>query len=80
MNFKLILKCSSLGIKTQENLIRKLNSLKQIKNLQKQMTATLFENKTPMYVVNLDPAVKNVPFGCNIDIRDTVKYKDVMKE
>jgi GTPase SAR1 family protein len=32
------------------------------------------------YVVNLDPAVMTLPFGANIDIRDTVRYKDVMKE
>ncbi|WOH13073.1 hypothetical protein DCAR_0832582 [Daucus carota subsp. sativus] len=32
------------------------------------------------YVVNLDPAVMTLPFGANIDIRDTVKYKEVMKQ
>ncbi|OQS07631.1 GPN-loop GTPase 1, partial [Thraustotheca clavata] len=32
------------------------------------------------YVVNLDPAVKNVPYGAHIDIRDTVDYKQVMTE
>lgn len=32
------------------------------------------------YVVNLDPAVTNLPFSANIDIRDTVNYKNVMKE
>lgn len=32
------------------------------------------------YVINLDPAVMNLPFGANIDIRDTVLYKEVMKE
>ncbi|XP_031503664.1 GPN-loop GTPase QQT2 [Nymphaea colorata] len=32
------------------------------------------------YVLNLDPAVMSLPFGANIDIRDTVKYKEVMKE
>lgn len=32
------------------------------------------------YVLNLDPAVMNLPFAANIDIRDTVKYKEVMKE
>ncbi|KAF9620951.1 hypothetical protein IFM89_015348 [Coptis chinensis] len=32
------------------------------------------------YVVNLDPAVMTLPFGSNIDIRDTVRYKEVMKE
>lgn len=32
------------------------------------------------YVVNLDPAVMTLPFGANIDIRDTVVYKEVMKQ
>ncbi|KAL4202178.1 hypothetical protein AMTRI_Chr02g262370 [Amborella trichopoda] len=32
------------------------------------------------YVLNLDPAVLSLPFGANIDIRDSVKYKEVMKE
>jgi len=32
------------------------------------------------YVINLDPAVLTVPHPANIDIRDTVNYKNVMKE
>ncbi|QRV95723.1 ATP(GTP)-binding protein Fet5 [Ceratobasidium sp. AG-Ba] len=32
------------------------------------------------YVINLDPAVANVPFEANIDIRDTVDYREVMKQ
>jgi GPN-loop GTPase len=32
------------------------------------------------YVVNLDPAVVELPYEPNVDIRDTVKYKDVMRE
>lgn len=32
------------------------------------------------YVINLDPAVATLPFAANIDIRDTVKYKEVMKQ
>uniref|UniRef100_A0A1D1Y3D7 GPN-loop GTPase n=1 Tax=Anthurium amnicola TaxID=1678845 RepID=A0A1D1Y3D7_9ARAE len=32
------------------------------------------------YVLNLDPAIMTLPFGANIDIRDTVRYKEVMKE
>ncbi|GAU32379.1 hypothetical protein TSUD_44220, partial [Trifolium subterraneum] len=32
------------------------------------------------YVMNLDPAVLTLPYGANIDIRDTVKYKEVMKQ
>ena len=35
-------------------------------------------NKTP-YVVNLDPACHEVPYPANVDIRDTVNYKEVMK-
>lgn len=31
-------------------------------------------------MINLDPAVLNVPFDCNIDIRDSVNYKEVMKQ
>jgi GPN-loop GTPase len=36
--------------------------------------------KEPTYVVNLDPACHEVPYPCNIDIRDTVNYKEVMKQ
>ncbi|KAL7750911.1 hypothetical protein RI367_003490 [Sorochytrium milnesiophthora] len=32
-----------------------------------------------IYVVNLDPAVATLPYSPNVDIRDTVKYKEVMK-
>jgi len=35
---------------------------------------------TPPYVINLDPAVRTLPYGANIDIRDTVNYKEVMKQ
>jgi GTPase SAR1 family protein len=34
----------------------------------------------PPYIVNLDPAVTTLPYDANIDIRDTVNYKEVMKE
>jgi len=39
----------------------------------------LHRRKRTMYAINLDPAVAKVPFGCNIDICDTVDYKGVMK-
>jgi GTPase SAR1 family protein len=39
----------------------------------------LHSQKEPPYVINLDPAVRNVPFESNIDIRDSVNYKEVMK-
>jgi GTPase SAR1 family protein len=32
------------------------------------------------YVLNLDPAVITLAYAANIDIRDTIKYKEVMKE
>jgi GTPase SAR1 family protein len=40
----------------------------------------LHSQRTPPYVLNLDPAVHNVPFTANIDIRDSVNYKEVMKQ
>ncbi|KAH8598826.1 XPA-binding protein-like protein 1 [Bisporella sp. PMI_857] len=39
----------------------------------------LHSKREPPYVMNLDPAVLNVPFTPNIDIRDSVNYKEVMK-
>ncbi|XP_076012402.1 GPN-loop GTPase 1 [Genypterus blacodes] len=44
------------------------------------LTAHLHSIKSPPYVINLDPAVHEVPFPANIDIRDTVNYKEVMKQ
>lgn len=38
------------------------------------------EHKFRAYFINLDPAVASVPFAANIDIRDTVNYKEVMKQ
>lgn len=32
------------------------------------------------YVINLDPAVQSLPYEPNIDIRDTLKFKDVMRD
>jgi hypothetical protein len=43
------------------------------------INAHLHAQKEPPYVMNLDPAVLNVPFTPNIDIRDSVNYKEVMK-
>lgn len=36
--------------------------------------------RRPPYVINLDPAVRTVPFDSNIDIRDSVNYKEVMAQ
>jgi GPN-loop GTPase len=44
------------------------------------INAHLHAQKEPPYVINLDPAVLNVPFEANIDIRDSVNYKEVMKQ
>lgn len=44
------------------------------------INAHLHAKKDPPYVINLDPAVLNVPFDSNIDIRDSVNYKEVMKQ
>jgi len=44
------------------------------------LTSDLHRGRVPPYVVNLDPACREVPFPANIDIRDTVNYKEVMKQ
>lgn len=44
------------------------------------LNAHLHAQKKPPYIINLDPAVKNLPFERNIDIRDSVDYKEVMKQ
>ncbi|PYH99080.1 putative ATP binding protein [Aspergillus ellipticus CBS 707.79] len=40
----------------------------------------LHSKKTVPYVLNLDPAVYSVPFESNIDIRDSINYREVMKQ
>ncbi|KAK3318830.1 hypothetical protein B0H66DRAFT_250546 [Apodospora peruviana] len=45
-----------------------------------QINAHLHGKKEPPYVINLDPAVLHSPFESNIDIRDSVNYKEVMKQ
>jgi len=40
----------------------------------------LHAKKQRPYVLNLDPAVLSVPFEPNIDIRDSINYKEVMKQ
>lgn len=37
-------------------------------------------DKINPYIVNLDPACLEVPYPVNIDIRDTINYKQVMKQ
>ena len=48
--------------------------------LMQRLNSHLHEAKRPYYLINLDPAVLDTPFGANIDIRDTVNYKEVMKQ
>lgn len=44
------------------------------------INAHLHTQNKPPYVLNLDPAVLNVPFETNIDIRDSINYRKVMSE
>jgi GTPase SAR1 family protein len=39
----------------------------------------LAERKKRVYTINLDPAVRTVPYPIHVDIRDTVQYANVMK-
>ncbi|KEZ46782.1 GTPase npa3 [Scedosporium apiospermum] len=45
----------------------------------RRINSHLHSKGSPPYVINLDPATLEVPFDCNIDIRQSIKYKDVMK-
>ncbi|VWU52922.1 XPA binding protein 1, putative [Hepatocystis sp. ex Piliocolobus tephrosceles] len=38
------------------------------------------ECKKKVYAINLDPAVKHLHYTANIDIRDSIKYHEVMKQ
>lgn len=44
------------------------------------INAHLHSTSSKPYVINLDPAVRSVPFTPNIDIRDSINYKEVMKQ
>lgn len=46
----------------------------------RRINSHLHSQQKPPYVINLDPAVLNVPFDSNIDIRDSVNYEEVMKQ
>ena len=48
--------------------------------LMQRLCAHLHRKERPAYVVNLDPAVHKLSFDANVDIRDTVNYKEVMKQ
>ena len=44
------------------------------------LLANLSSASVPHYSLNLDPAVTSLPYTPNIDIRDTVNYKQVMQQ
>lgn len=44
------------------------------------INAHLHAQQKPPYVINLDPAVLSLPFEPNVDIRDSVNYKEVMRQ
>jgi hypothetical protein len=49
-------------------------------NTKQRIYETVYNENIPSYSINLDPAVLDVSFGANIDIRDTVDYKQVMTQ
>ena len=48
--------------------------------LMKRLNAHARQHHLQPYVINMDPAVREIPYEPNIDIRDTVDYKEVMKQ
>jgi len=44
------------------------------------LAADLYSRGKPPYVINMDPACLEVPYPANVDVRDTVNYKEVMKQ
>ncbi|KAI5451634.1 hypothetical protein NCC49_001615 [Naganishia albida] len=48
--------------------------------LMQRLNSYLHSQNKPPYILNLDPAVTHMPYEANIDIRDTVDYKEVMKQ
>ena len=48
--------------------------------LMQRLLAHLSSASVPHYSLNLDPAVTSLPYTPNIDIRDTVNYKQVMQQ
>jgi len=48
--------------------------------LMQRINSHVHTKKDPAYLINLDPAVATINYAPNIDIRDSVKYKEVMKQ
>lgn len=40
--------------------------------LMQRLNSEIHRHRKPGYIINLDPAVQNIPYAPNIDIRDTV--------
>merc|ERR1719174_1463046 len=47
--------------------------------LMSRVVTHLTAQKKRLYTMNLDPAVRTIPYAVNVDIRDTVEYSGVMK-
>jgi len=48
--------------------------------LLQRINAYVHQKDIPSYLINLDPAVRETPYEPNIDIRDVVNYKEIMKQ
>jgi GPN-loop GTPase len=48
--------------------------------LMRSLSGLLLATGQAPYVINTDPAVAHLPYSANIDIRDTVNFKEVMKQ
>eukprot|EP01091_Cochliopodium_minus_P005000 TRINITY_DN14928_c0_g1_i1.p1 TRINITY_DN14928_c0_g1~~TRINITY_DN14928_c0_g1_i1.p1 ORF type:complete len:327 (+),score=81.48 TRINITY_DN14928_c0_g1_i1:72-983(+) len=48
--------------------------------LMQRLNLHLYKAKKKRYIMNLDPAVHKIPYKANIDIRESVDYKKVMKQ
>lgn len=66
--------CVGMAGSGKTTFMQRINSYLHTQHTQSPKTTA------PPYVVNLDPAVRSVPFDSNIDIRDSVNYKEVMKQ
>ncbi|XP_063232299.1 GPN-loop GTPase 1 [Bacillus rossius redtenbacheri] len=44
------------------------------------LASHLFSDGRQPYIINLDPACHDLPYPANVDIRDTVNYKEVMRQ
>jgi GTPase SAR1 family protein len=48
--------------------------------LMQRINSYLHSIKQKRYIINLDPACLHLPYKAHIDIRDTVNYKEIMKQ